>query len=102
MENTGLSLSVSGLSDSWPKTPHLMTTVRPKLSKSHTHGPLRPTIPNTDRSVHSTDAYYPFSAGKHSCVGINFAWHEMRVVLANLLSRMDVQEVAGQTVDFRQ
>jgi hypothetical protein len=26
----------------------------------------------------------------------------MRVVLANILSRMDVQEVAGQTVDFRQ
>jgi cytochrome P450 len=35
-------------------------------------------------------------------VGINFAWHEMRVVLANILSRMDVQEVPGQTVDFRQ
>lgn len=51
---------------------------------------------------HSSDAYYPFSAGKHSCVGINFAWHEMRVVLANILSRMDVQEVPGQTVDFRQ
>jgi cytochrome P450 len=56
----------------------------------------------TDNLLHSSDAYYPFSAGKHSCVGINFAWHEMRVVLANILSRMDVQEVAGQTVDFRQ
>jgi len=59
-------------------------------------------IDTNDDSLHSLDAYYPFSAGKHSCVGVNFAWHEMRVVLANILSRMDVQEVPGQTVDFRQ
>ncbi|CAH0046015.1 unnamed protein product [Clonostachys solani] len=48
------------------------------------------------------DAYYPFSAGKHSCIGINFAWAEMRMIAANLLSRFDVVEVSGQDIDFRQ
>ncbi|KAK6225188.1 cytochrome p450 [Colletotrichum tabaci] len=48
------------------------------------------------------DAYYPFSGGKHSCIGINFAWAEMRMVAANLLQRFDVLEVPGQEIDFRQ
>ncbi|KAI8165104.1 Cytochrome P450 monooxygenase FUS8 [Colletotrichum sp. SAR 10_70] len=48
------------------------------------------------------DAYYPFSGGKHSCIGINFAWAEMRMVAANLLQRFDVLEVPGQDIDFRQ
>ncbi|KAF7167575.1 hypothetical protein CNMCM5623_000881 [Aspergillus felis] len=47
-------------------------------------------------------AYYPFSAGKHSCIGVNFAWSEMRMVAANLLSRYDFIEVPGQAVDYRQ
>jgi len=47
-------------------------------------------------------AYYPFSGGKHSCIGINFAWAEMRMVTANLLSRFDIEEVPKQHVDFRQ
>ncbi|KAK2766342.1 cytochrome p450 monooxygenase [Colletotrichum kahawae] len=48
------------------------------------------------------DAYYPFSGGKHSCIGINFAWAEMRMAAANLLQRFDVLEVPGQDIDFRQ
>ncbi|KAK1503060.1 cytochrome P450 3A9 [Colletotrichum tamarilloi] len=48
------------------------------------------------------DAYYPFSRGKHSCIGINFAWAEMRMVATNLLQRFDVLEVPGQDIDFRQ
>ncbi|OXV06037.1 hypothetical protein Egran_06197 [Elaphomyces granulatus] len=47
-------------------------------------------------------AYYPFSAGKHSCIGINFAWAEMRMVAANVFSRFDVVEVPGQSIDYRQ
>ncbi|PVH96074.1 cytochrome P450 [Periconia macrospinosa] len=49
-----------------------------------------------------TKAYFPFSAGKHSCIGINFAWNEMRVVAANILARYDIQEVLGQDVTWRQ
>ncbi|KAI6264929.1 hypothetical protein MCOR29_002256 [Pyricularia oryzae] len=48
------------------------------------------------------NAYYPFSAGKHSCIGINFAWAEMRMVAANIFSRFDIEEVPGQVIDFRQ
>ncbi|KAL9561580.1 hypothetical protein ACKAV7_014427 [Fusarium commune] len=47
-------------------------------------------------------AYFPFSAGRHSCIGINFAWAEMRMIAANLLTRYDITEVPGQVVDFRQ
>ncbi|KAI1497971.1 cytochrome P450 [Biscogniauxia marginata] len=48
------------------------------------------------------EAYYPFSAGKHSCIGINFAWAEMRMVAANLFSRYDFEEVPKQQIDYRQ
>jgi hypothetical protein len=64
------------------------------------------------------DSYYPFSTGKHSCIGIkyvsyftksdillilySFAWAEMRMIAANIYSRFDVTEVSGQAVDFRQ
>lgn len=50
----------------------------------------------------STSAYYPFSSGRHSCVGMNFAWHEMRVVLANYCARFDITEEPGQKEDIRQ
>ncbi|RAK95987.1 cytochrome P450 [Aspergillus ibericus CBS 121593] len=56
-----------------------------------------PEVPSPD--LH---AYYPFSAGKHSCIGKNFAWAEMRMVMANLLSRFDFTEVPGQEIDYRQ
>lgn len=32
----------------------------------------------------------------------SFAWAEMRVVAANILSRFDIMEVPGQDIDFRQ
>ncbi|OOF94995.1 hypothetical protein ASPCADRAFT_516335 [Aspergillus carbonarius ITEM 5010] len=56
-----------------------------------------PNVPSPD--LH---AYYPFSAGKNSCVSENFAWAEMRMVTANLLSRFDFTEVTGQEIDYRQ
>ncbi|KAK7967206.1 cytochrome P450 [Apiospora aurea] len=40
--------------------------------------------------------------GNHTCIGINFAWAEMRMVAANILSRFDIVEVPGQDIDFRQ
>jgi cytochrome P450 len=51
---------------------------------------------------YSTSAYFPFSAGHHSCIGMNFAWQEMRVVAANYLARFDVEEVPKQKLDIRQ
>ncbi|CAG8951083.1 hypothetical protein HYFRA_00006481 [Hymenoscyphus fraxineus] len=48
------------------------------------------------------DAYYPFSAGKHSCIGMNFAMAEIRTASANILSRFDVEEPYYQEIDVRQ
>ncbi|KAI9892798.1 MAG: hypothetical protein M1814_001219 [Vezdaea aestivalis] len=48
------------------------------------------------------DAFFPFSAGKHSCIGKNFAWAELRMLAGNLLSRFDIEAVPGQKVEFRQ
>jgi cytochrome P450 len=50
----------------------------------------------------SHTAYFPFSAGHHSCIGQNFAWQEMRVVAANYLARFDIEEVPKQKLDIRQ
>ncbi|KAF4449235.1 hypothetical protein F53441_7454 [Fusarium austroafricanum] len=55
-----------------------------------------------DYPAADTTAYFPFSAGRHSCIGINFAWAEMRMIAANILSRYDIVEVPGQEIDFRQ
>ncbi|KAK6608694.1 cytochrome P450 3A9 [Botrytis cinerea] len=50
----------------------------------------------------SLQAYYPFSADKNSCVGVNFAWAEIRMVTANLLTRYDFCELPRQNIDWRQ
>ncbi|KAJ5703250.1 cytochrome P450, partial [Penicillium malachiteum] len=61
-------------------------------------------LSNRPDSVPAPDmqAYYPFSAGKHSCIGKNFAMAEIRMLTANILSRFDFDEVPGQTIDYRQ
>lgn len=43
------------------------------------------------------EAYLPFSAGPRSCLGANFAVHEMRVVLADFLRRLRFSAVPGKT-----
>ena len=35
-------------------------------------------------------------------LGYSFAWAEMRMISANFLTRFNLDEVAGQEVDFRQ
>lgn len=59
--------------------------------------PMKGDAPDADLS-----AYFPFSGGAHSCVGMNFAWHEMRVVIANYMARFDIKEVPNQKLDIRQ
>ncbi|KLO97031.1 Cytochrome P450 3A5 [Fusarium fujikuroi] len=62
-------------------------------------------LPDDERGDYpaaDTTAYFPFSSGRHSCIGINFAWAEMRMIAANLLTRYEITEVPGQIVDFRQ
>lgn len=48
-----------------------------------------------------------FPNSKRSTYGLlrlshSFAWAEMRMIAANVLTRFDLKEVPGQVVDFRQ
>ncbi|KAK7907114.1 hypothetical protein WMY93_015726 [Mugilogobius chulae] len=45
--------------------------------------------------------YYPFALGPRSCLGINFAQMEAKVVMAKLLQRFDFTLVPGQSFDIR-
>jgi cytochrome P450 len=44
------------------------------------------TSPRTD----NLDSVQPFLVGRHTCIGMKFAWAEMRVVLARLLWAFDL------------
>ncbi|KAH9827609.1 Cytochrome-P450 monooxygenase FUS8 [Teratosphaeria destructans] len=52
--------------------------------------------------AYDSSAYWPFSGGAHSCIGMNFAWHEQRIVAANMLSRFDIEELAQPPLKLRQ
>ncbi|KAF1940411.1 cytochrome P450 [Clathrospora elynae] len=47
-------------------------------------------------------SYFPFSNGRHNCIGQNFAYAEMRTVSANLLSRFDIEEAQYKEIHLRQ
>uniref|UniRef100_A0A8C6WK66 Cholesterol 24-hydroxylase n=1 Tax=Neogobius melanostomus TaxID=47308 RepID=A0A8C6WK66_9GOBI len=44
--------------------------------------------------------YYPFSLGPRSCLGLNFAQMEAKVVMAKLIQRFDFTLVPGQSFDI--
>ncbi|KAF9176984.1 hypothetical protein BGZ50_009361 [Haplosporangium sp. Z 11] len=46
--------------------------------------------------------FYPFSAGTRNCVGKNFAMMEMRLILATILMKYDIEDVPGQRDDYVQ
>ncbi|KAI0466298.1 cytochrome P450 [Xylaria cf. heliscus] len=41
------------------------------------------------------NAHQPFSVGTRNCLGINLAWHEMRLMLAKLVYEFDIESDAG-------
>ncbi|KAI1420079.1 cytochrome P450 [Xylaria sp. FL1777] len=41
------------------------------------------------------EAHQPFSTGTRNCLGINLAWHEMRLMLAKLVYEFDIESDAG-------
>jgi cytochrome P450 len=47
-------------------------------------------------------AFQPFSLGPRSCMGQNLAWAELRLVLAKLLWKFDVQAVQGKELEWEQ
>lgn len=40
-------------------------------------------------------AHQPFSVGTRNCLGMNLAWHEMRLMLAKLVYEFDIGSDAG-------
>lgn len=49
-----------------------------------------PTYQDDNRSAHQ-----PFSLGARNCLGLNLAWHEMRLMLAKLVYEFDIESEAG-------
>ncbi|KAJ8126041.1 hypothetical protein O1611_g7597 [Lasiodiplodia mahajangana] len=43
----------------------------------------------------SRSAHQPFSVGTRNCLGMNLAWHEMRLMLAKLVYEFDIGSDAG-------
>lgn len=41
------------------------------------------------------DAHQPFSVGPRNCLGMNMAWHEMRLLLAKLLYSFEIRSDVG-------
>lgn len=37
------------------------------------------------------DVFHPFLVGRHKCVGVSFAWSEMRLILARLVWSFDIK-----------
>ncbi|KAK1621432.1 cytochrome P450 [Colletotrichum phormii] len=47
-------------------------------------------IPGPDYEPNTKDVVQPFSIGPRNCIGINLAWHEMRLILAKTLWNFDL------------
>ncbi|KAJ3288023.1 hypothetical protein HK104_008366 [Borealophlyctis nickersoniae] len=43
------------------------------------------------------ETFFPFSAGSRNCIGKNFAWMEMRLVIGNLLRKFNLEPIQGLT-----
>ncbi len=51
-----------------------------------------------ERGARPRFAYFPFGGGTRICIGEQFAWTELILVLATLAARWSMQLVPGQTV----
>ena len=47
----------------------------------------------------STNTFFPFGGGRRTCIGVAFATFEMRIVLAELLRRLDLTLAEGAKVE---
>jgi len=59
--------------------------------------PSRPLDPDTP-VIHDLDAYLPFSYGTRVCVGKTLAQMEMRVVVASVVQKFDMEMADGYDI----
>ncbi|TDZ13565.1 Cytochrome P450 monooxygenase FUS8 [Colletotrichum spinosum] len=52
------------------------------------------------RAASEKTAWYPFSAGTRTCIGKQFAWNELRLVLVSLLRRYDLSVILDQSQEL--
>jgi cytochrome P450 len=52
--------------------------------------------PERFREKHEAFAFVPFGGGERTCIGMNYALYEAKVVLARLLQRLELLPVAGE------
>ncbi|KAK8856047.1 hypothetical protein PGQ11_011959 [Apiospora arundinis] len=52
-------------------------------------------LDDPDYADDNRDAHQPFSVGPRNCIGMNMAWHEMRLILAKLLYNFDLESDVG-------
>jgi len=61
---------------------------------------LNPTQFNPDRFLESRQTsytFFPFGGGSRRCLGAAFATYQMKIVIAEILSRVDLKKAAGYT-----
>lgn len=60
-------------------------------------------VPERFLDKHSAEdnlaAFQPFLVGRHQCIGLRFAWAEMRLILARLLYAFDISLGGAAVVD---
>ena len=69
----------------------------PPLDRCDMSDPSRPLDPDTP-VIHDLDAYLPFSYGTRVCVGKTLAQMEMRVVVASVVQKFDMEMADGYDI----
>lgn len=83
----------------WP-SPHSFIPERWLPDASSTDSQTTSEVPKlSPSSIAPADksGFFSFSAGRHSCIGQQFAMREMRLVIATLVRRYELSLVEGQS-----
>jgi hypothetical protein len=80
--------------DTFRTNEHLMLTDLGSSRNPEKFAPER-WLGDPDYKDDRRDAHQPFSVGTRNCLGMNMAWHEMRLLLGKLLYNFDIESDVG-------